>query len=135
MSKQQLSALRTLIQSAANKPGEDVAARIANDVPAASGLLPLLLSNGGIPMATWLALIVTIINLLVMQMDAAGHQALSDTQIEQIIEHALTPNAAPIPSPAVPAPTVSPRVGRNQPCPCGSGKKYKYCHLGNDERR
>ena len=21
-----------------------------------------------------------------------------------------------------------PRVGRNQPCPCGSGKKYKYCH-------
>ncbi|MBV8300603.1 MAG: SEC-C domain-containing protein, partial [Candidatus Dormibacteraeota bacterium] len=19
-------------------------------------------------------------------------------------------------------------VGRNQPCPCGSGKKYKYCH-------
>jgi preprotein translocase subunit SecA len=22
----------------------------------------------------------------------------------------------------------SPKVGRNQPCPCGSGKKYKYCH-------
>ncbi|HLR78223.1 MAG TPA: preprotein translocase subunit SecA [Burkholderiaceae bacterium] len=21
-----------------------------------------------------------------------------------------------------------PRVGRNQPCPCGSGKKYKHCH-------
>jgi preprotein translocase subunit SecA len=21
-----------------------------------------------------------------------------------------------------------PRVGRNDPCPCGSGKKYKYCH-------
>ncbi len=20
------------------------------------------------------------------------------------------------------------KVGRNQPCPCGSGKKYKYCH-------
>lgn len=20
------------------------------------------------------------------------------------------------------------RVGRNDPCPCGSGKKYKYCH-------
>ncbi|MCK7485304.1 MAG: SEC-C domain-containing protein [Bacillus subtilis] len=19
-------------------------------------------------------------------------------------------------------------VGRNDPCPCGSGKKYKYCH-------
>jgi preprotein translocase subunit SecA len=21
-----------------------------------------------------------------------------------------------------------PRVGRNDPCPCGSGKKYKACH-------
>jgi preprotein translocase subunit SecA len=21
-----------------------------------------------------------------------------------------------------------PRVGRNDPCPCGSGKKYKHCH-------
>ncbi|MGI5088557.1 hypothetical protein HH006_13215, partial [Treponema denticola] len=20
-----------------------------------------------------------------------------------------------------------PKVGRNDPCPCGSGKKYKYC--------
>ncbi|HKR77171.1 MAG TPA: preprotein translocase subunit SecA [Rhodanobacter sp.] len=22
----------------------------------------------------------------------------------------------------------APRVGRNEPCPCGSGKKYKHCH-------
>ncbi|MDE2706113.1 MAG: SEC-C metal-binding domain-containing protein, partial [Gemmatimonadota bacterium] len=21
-----------------------------------------------------------------------------------------------------------PKVGRNAPCPCGSGKKYKHCH-------
>jgi preprotein translocase subunit SecA len=21
-----------------------------------------------------------------------------------------------------------PVVGRNEPCPCGSGKKYKHCH-------
>ncbi|MFT4864842.1 MAG: hypothetical protein ACI8RE_001027 [Ilumatobacter sp.] len=23
-------------------------------------------------------------------------------------------------------------AGRNDPCPCGSGKKYKHCHLGNE---
>lgn len=28
-----------------------------------------------------------------------------------------------------PAPPPAPRVGRNDPCPCGSGKKYKKCHL------
>jgi preprotein translocase subunit SecA len=26
------------------------------------------------------------------------------------------------------APPQTPRVGRNEPCPCGSGKKYKQCH-------
>ena len=30
--------------------------------------------------------------------------------------------AAPAAAPA------APRVGRNDPCPCGSGKKYKKCH-------
>jgi preprotein translocase subunit SecA len=24
--------------------------------------------------------------------------------------------------------TVAPKIGRNEPCPCGSGKKYKHCH-------
>ena len=31
-----------------------------------------------------------------------------------------------------------PKVGRNDPCPCGSGKKYKHCHMRQDraeERR
>ncbi len=28
--------------------------------------------------------------------------------------------------------TVQQKVGRNDPCPCGSGKKYKYCHGQND---
>ena len=26
-------------------------------------------------------------------------------------------------------------TGRNDPCPCGSGKKYKKCHLLEDEER
>ena len=26
---------------------------------------------------------------------------------------------------------VEKKVGRNEPCPCGSGKKYKHCHGKN----
>ncbi|HLG53819.1 MAG TPA: SEC-C metal-binding domain-containing protein [Vicinamibacterales bacterium] len=29
--------------------------------------------------------------------------------------------------------TEVPRPGRNEPCPCGSGRKYKQCCLGKDE--
>ena len=33
----------------------------------------------------------------------------------------------------VPIVRAGPRVGRNDPCPCGSGKKYKKCHMAADE--
>ena len=40
--------------------------------------------------------------------------------------------AAAIPAPASDHPgtirNILPKVGRNEPCPCGSGKKYKQCH-------
>ncbi|MHC4493608.1 MAG: SEC-C metal-binding domain-containing protein, partial [Planctomycetota bacterium] len=29
---------------------------------------------------------------------------------------------------AQPKQRAMPKVGRNDPCPCGSGKKYKKCH-------
>lgn len=28
-----------------------------------------------------------------------------------------------------------PELGRNDRCWCGSGKKYKMCHLASDDRR
>ena len=46
----------------------------------------------------------------------------------------LTHSAAPpeeLP-PIAPIRNVAPRIGRNDPCWCGSGKKYKKCHLGKD---
>jgi SEC-C motif len=30
---------------------------------------------------------------------------------------------------------VEPNLGRNDPCHCGSGKKYKQCHLAEDEAK
>ena len=28
-----------------------------------------------------------------------------------------------------------PQVGRNDPCWCGSGKKYKHCHMQADQKQ
>lgn len=33
--------------------------------------------------------------------------------------------------PAPPFRRETPKVGRNDPCPCGSGRKYKHCHGGS----
>jgi len=37
-------------------------------------------------------------------------------------------DAEAAPKPAQPVVRQSQKVGRNDPCPCGSGKKYKHCH-------
>ncbi|HTQ83431.1 MAG TPA: preprotein translocase subunit SecA [Pseudolabrys sp.] len=48
--------------------------------------------------------------------------------------HALQAAAQPAPPPAAPGernpknPASWGKVGRNEPCPCGSGKKFKHCH-------
>lgn len=34
-----------------------------------------------------------------------------------------------------PEPQAVPTLGRNDRCWCGSGKKYKSCHLAGDERK
>lgn len=43
------------------------------------------------------------------------HYVIKDARVEAV-------------DPATTPPVSVPKVGRNKPCPCGSGKKYKYCH-------
>jgi preprotein translocase subunit SecA len=43
-------------------------------------------------------------------------------------DEALASAASDPPPPAVPFVRAGGKVGRNDPCPCGSGKKYKQCH-------
>jgi preprotein translocase subunit SecA len=48
-------------------------------------------------------------------------------------EEAAADAASPTPASAEPAKVETfvrdgQKVGRNEPCPCGSGKKYKHCH-------
>ena len=35
---------------------------------------------------------------------------------------------SPLPPPVKPIQKGDAEIGRNDPCPCGSGKKYKHCH-------
>jgi preprotein translocase subunit SecA len=64
------------------------------------------------------------------QIDA--RQALSGEDPEDLALAVQQP-AAPAGAPdsqasAAQVRRMDPKVGRNDPCPCGSGKKYKHCH-------
>lgn len=42
------------------------------------------------------------------------------------MQHLARPAPQPVEAPTLPP--VSGKVGRNDPCPCGSGREWKHCH-------
>jgi preprotein translocase subunit SecA len=55
--------------------------------------------------------------------------ALAVAGAETLARHGIGPNsAAPVPARNPQDPTTWGKVGRNEACPCGSGKKFKHCH-------
>jgi preprotein translocase subunit SecA len=59
---------------------------------------------------------------------AAAITALQDRQAQET-EAAMQTNAGGQAKKAEPIRNTTAKVGRNDPCPCGSGKKYKNCHM------
>ena len=59
-----------------------------------------------------------------------GEEGMRLNQLPAVVERARPEHEQP---PASAAPAKSRKIGRNDPCPCGSGKKYKKCCLAQDE--
>ncbi|RYJ60953.1 preprotein translocase subunit SecA [Pseudomonas songnenensis] len=55
-----------------------------------------------------------------MQFQHAEVSALDQPEEEPEVEGQADVAATPV--------RTEPKIGRNEPCPCGSGKKYKHCH-------
>lgn len=60
---------------------------------------------------------------IVIDLDAAYDPLTSEQGLGIELAEEIAPFAALRPKPI---------TGRNDTCPCGSGKKYKHCHLGNE---
>ena len=63
--------------------------------------------------------------------EAVEHQEqkVSNVQYQHAdFDEALGSDDDKPPQPQQPIQRQFPKVGRNDPCPCGSGKKYKHCH-------
>jgi hypothetical protein len=59
----------------------------------------------------------------------------TESRREPTVEPTDEPTPMPFERPLdAPIRNVGPKLGRNEPCWCGSGKKYKKCHLSKDQR-
>jgi hypothetical protein len=65
--------------------------------------------------------------------DELRETPFSDEELKVLTNGRLTNDQAARPIIRAPKPTKVPKVGRNDPCPCGSGKKYKACCLAGAE--
>jgi len=63
-----------------------------------------------------------------LQGPAAAPTALAAATQAAAPEEAAAPAEQEVKLPSVTIRREAPKVGRNDPCPCGSGKKYKNCH-------
>jgi hypothetical protein len=100
---------------------EQVSAQIKQELPGLSSLAELLPKNRG-ELYGFLAVVLAAIQLLTQSPQPAQNITINVSQVfEQTLESAQTAK----PQPHVPQ--QSKEVGRNEPCPCGSGQKYKKC--------
>lgn len=79
----------------------------------------------------WLAILIALVSLAI-QAHSTYFKESNDSTDKKINEHLLkdfgTGNTNPKSN--EPYKRAQPKTGRNQPCPCGSGKKYKKCCYG-----
>ena len=70
----------------------------------------------------------TTIEMPVMSARAGTHESRGAGAGDPLAARGSAPAAAPVRRPAAPPRTpTGDKIGRNDPCPCGSGKKYKKC--------
>jgi preprotein translocase subunit SecA len=62
------------------------------------------------------------------QMEAEVAMRNQRLQHDEVSALQPEPASAQEPAPAQPSTRLTPKIGRNDPCPCGSGKKFKACH-------
>jgi preprotein translocase subunit SecA len=113
--------------SAAGDSQAAVARKVAEELPELKSFADLL-PQKRTELYAFLSLIIALIAILLAQRKAP---AAAQVTIQQVFSTVISSSAASAPK-ATPGPSSSntvPPVGRNEPCPCGSGKKYKKCHM------
>lgn len=79
------------------------------------------------------------VKVVLMETRETGPETLSERRLMELFHQQLNALEEGLPDAPEPAPQAayeppipiverSPKPGRNDPCPCGSGKKYKKCH-------
>ena len=119
----ELTQLAEILREAQEKSQtkREVSARIEKELPSLAPLSKLLPENRA-ELYGFLAVVLAAVQLFTQSPQTPATNITINTT--QVITQALAPQQPPL---ASTRPKTVPKVGRNEPCPCGSGNKYKKC--------
>lgn len=135
----ELNRLVNILQTAQQNqtPTEEVEAVLENEF---SFIKPILAYLKNTHIQAWFSILIAVISIVQSNSEPEPEKNI---EINQVITNIYTTNDATLstsrnilpvsskvqaPKIEVNQPVTSNKVGRNTPCPCGSGEKYKRCH-------
>jgi uncharacterized protein YecA (UPF0149 family) len=118
-----LAIRQALTTGAADRSEDQVAEDVQRAAPRLANVKNLIRNRENrIELATWLTLLAAVISIVIAVKSA--NQAVTPPRQDQIIQ--VIPPMGTLP--ATPSQATQHPPGRNERCPCGSGKKFKHCH-------
>jgi SEC-C motif len=127
-SAESLQRLANILQAAWEVHADQatVADQIEAQVPELRGFAQSL-RIANIDWKWWIIFLLTVVQTLAaLGVIGPKPERVSDEQIERVMRHVIQDQASTTSTTTAPEPG---KTGRNDPCPCGSGKNYKRCHL------
>lgn len=113
-----------------NGSADEVRERAGEQIPELSGLVDELLdsSSARVSLSTWHDLLVATLQALEAHADGASNDHIWPSQVIYGSMNRYNITTVQPSAPTEDQQHEAHKVGRNDPCPCGSGKKYKKCH-------
>jgi hypothetical protein len=116
-------------------PPEEVAAKVARELPQYEGFVRrFLLPRSPGDFFAFLLLVIAAIDLFKPhgatreEIEAIVNESIERMESAHPRVEVATPPRERVHAAHNPAQQAKPKIGRNQPCHCGSGKKFKRCH-------
>jgi hypothetical protein len=125
---EELTRLAELLRAAQESPEtrENLAETIKDELPSMSPLALLLPRNAG-ELYAFIAVLLAAVQIYIALQVAPPAQPPIQVTVNQVIEQTLVTTTVPPKPTTQAAKAKKTKVGRNERCPCGSGKKYKRC--------
>jgi hypothetical protein len=126
----QLKKLHEILRAAQqqNLSREEIQETVANELPELQSLRDWLPTSRN-ELYTFIGIIIALITLITTTALGVAqlNNSVSEQEIQQLVDKAIQKQVAPSKPRHV---EKKKKIGRNEACPCGSGKKYKKCCLG-----